>query len=125
MSMYKEGDILEITKVTKNGSHWKIGEIFRVNKHKNPIPDRKIHDCTPYLMNYEFKVLTITGGNTMSKSINSTIASIFENTKDALLVTRFFSEQIPENFVSTLIIKEYKEEILKEAKRLEQEALDK
>lgn len=58
-------------------------------------------------------------------NVNSTVAKVFKDVDEAILVTQFMGTEYPEgNHRAFLTLKQYKKEVLAEAKRLEKEAKD-
>lgn len=60
---------------------------------------------------------TPTGGNTMG--LNTTIASMYDSTKDAVLVNKYFGHEIQQNKSSEVLFADKADELLAKAKELQ------
>lgn len=123
--MFKEGNVLVIVGKVEGRGNWKGGDIVTVNKLGRLEPDIKIKYKTPSKENYTFRFLARRTKvrkerrNDMSISINNTVAEVFENTQDAILVQKHLGSHIIDSFIGKLNLEQYKEEVLAEAKRLQ------
>lgn len=54
--------------------------------------------------------------------MNKVIAEMYETTKDAVLVDKYFGNEVCQNFSGKMLLSDHKEEYLVEAKRREEEA---
>lgn len=66
---------------------------------------------------YKFKLTTKGDQSTMNK----TIAKLFKNTEDAMLVNKYFQDQVPDNHISYITINGHQDELLKKAKEIDAE----
>ncbi len=69
--------------------------------------------------------LTKEGKKMSEVSIREEVAEVFENTKDAVVVEKYVGSSIGRGFVTKLILRTYKKEILEEAYRRKREEMEK
>lgn len=104
------------------------GEIYEVVTYKGRgrLYIRSISGSNLYWNSSMVTVLsTVKGGNsTMSDNINNTIAKVYEQTRNARVVNKYFSKTIPDSLFGECVLstKENKKKFLDEARRLEAKA---
>ena len=119
--MFKEGNVVEVVERTSPDVHWEVGDRCTVGPFGELIPHNpkdKMSICKNY---YKFKLISKkskpNGREEMGVTINATVAKVFSNTEEAMLVSKHLGKDIPENFISELDVRTYQTEILAEAKR--------
>ena len=118
--VYSKGEKVRITEQLEGDPDGFEGQIVTLKKWSNN-GWWCIYECDVGV--YESQIEKLNGGEGVM-GIKKAISDNFKNTDDALVVEKHLGSQIQDDFIESLIVGNFKEEILKEAQRLEQVSLD-